>query len=198
MWGAVHTLPYLQEQQLAHQKEASVTKVTIRHDYKGRAEVGQRQENSAKSKLKETFGGYNCEFVEPPQSAFQTECPICHLILCEPYLVRCCGTNFCHTCIQRLQADNSPCPTCREDNFEVFPNKGLNRSLKQLQVYCIHSEDGCQWRGELGELDHHLKVRKGCPLTVFPFRLRMTNYEETKKSDGKWYSPPFYTHPQGL
>ena len=90
-----------------------------------------------KSKPKETFGGYNCEFVEPPQSAFQTECPICHLILREPYLVSCCGTHYCHTCIQRLQADNSPCPTCREDNFEVFPNKGLNRALKQLQVYCI-------------------------------------------------------------
>jgi len=25
----------------------------------------------------------------------------------------------------------------------------------------------------------------------------MTNYEETKKGDGQWYSPPFYTHPQG-
>ena len=150
-----------------------------------------------KSKPKETFGGYNCEFVEPPQSAFQTECPICHLILREPYLVSCCGTNFCYTCIQRLQADSSPCPTCREHKFEVFPNKGLKRSLKQLQFYCTHSKDGCQWRGELGELDHHLNMSKECPLAVFPVELTMINYEELRRSDGVWISPPFYTHPQG-
>jgi len=159
--------------------------------------MGQPSEKSATSTQDETFGGYDCEFVEAPTSAFQTECPICHLILHEPYLVSCCGTNFCHTCIQRLQADNSSCPTCREDSFEVFPNKGLNRSLKQLQVHCTHREDGCQWRGELGELVHHLKLRKECPLTLFPVKLRMTNYVETKRSDRQWFSPPFYTHREG-
>ena len=173
----VFILPYQQEPQLAHQKEASITKVMIRHDYKGRLEVDQRHEKSAKSKLKETFGGYDCEFVEPPPSAFQMECPICHLILREPYQITCCGTDFCHTCIQRLQADNSSCLKCREHNFEVFLNKGMDRSLKQLQVYCTHRKDGCQWRGELGELDQHLNVRKECPLTVFK--------KEEEKEDAK-------------
>ena len=205
--------------------------------------MGPPCEKSTASTETETFGGYDCEFVETPASAFQTQCPICHLILCEPYQITCCGTSFCHTCIQRLQADNSPCPTCREDNFEVFPNKGFNRSLKQLQVYCTHRKDGCQWRGELGELDQHLNVRKDCPLPVFekeeekehakqgsltaesellkqevaelrrqldqdraklqqytrvfPVELMMTNFEEMKRSDRQWYSPPFCTHPQG-
>ena len=31
-------------------------------------------------------GGYNCAFVERPQSEFQTECPICLLVLREPYI----------------------------------------------------------------------------------------------------------------
>ena len=187
-------LLYLQKPQFAHQKGTPVSKLTMGHRHEGGAQMCQPREKSATSTQTKTFGGYDCEFVEAPTSAFQTECPICHLILHEPYLVSCCGTSFCHTCIQRLQADNSSCPTCREDSFEVFPNKGLNRSLKQLQVYCTHREDGCQWRGELGELVHHLNLCKECPLTLFPVKLRMTNYEETKRSDRQWFSPPFYTH----
>ena len=162
--------------------------------HEGGAEVGKHHEKSATS-AQETFGGYDYEFVEPPQSAFQTECPICHLILREPYQVTCCGTNFCHTCSQRLQTDETHCPTCREDKFEVFPNKGLLRSLKQLQVYCTRRKDGCQWRGELGELNQHLNVRKECPLTARD--MTMTNFEERKRSNEAWFSPPFYTHPQG-
>ena len=159
--------------------------------------MSQRCEKSATSTKKEMYGGYDCDFVRPPTSAFQTKCPICHLLLHDPYQVTCCGTNFCHTCIQRLQADNSSCATCREDNFEVFPNKGLKRSLNQLRVYCTYRKNGCQWRGELGELDSHLNIRKQCPLTVFPVKLMLTNYEEMKRSNGEWYSPPFYTHQQG-
>ena len=130
------------------------------------AEMGQL---CAKLKIpgsQETFGGYECEFVELPPSVFHTECPVCNLILREPDQVTCCGTDFCHTCIQRLQAEKIPCPNCRENIFEVFPNKGLNRSLKQLQVYCTHRKKGCQWREELGKLDQHLNVCNECSLTV--------------------------------
>ena len=150
--------------QLSHQKGTPITKVTMERE--GGADLGQPHKKPTTFIQKETFGGYDCEFVEALPRALQMECPICHLILREPYLVSCCGTHYCHTCIQRLQADNSPCPTCREDKFEVFPNKGLNRSLKQLQVYCTHREDACQWRGELGELHQHLNVSQECSLTV--------------------------------
>jgi len=66
---------------------------------------------------------------------------------------RCCGTSFCQTCIQRLQAN--PCPKCN-GKFDVVANLGLKRSLNQLDVYCIHRKDGCDWKGELGEVDKHL------------------------------------------
>ena len=104
----------------------------------------------------EMFGGYDCEFVERPTSAFQTECPICSLILRDPYQSKCCGTNFCHTCCEQLQAEHKPCPTCREDSFELYCNKSLKRSLKQLHVLCTHSEGGCKWTGELGKIEQHL------------------------------------------
>ena len=120
--------------------------------------MNQPHEKSKLSTQKELFGGYDCDFVHPPPYyAFQMECPICHLILREPFLVRCCGTSFCHICIQQ-QGDESSCLKCGEDNVEVFPNKGLQRSLKQLYIYCTHKKDGCLWRGELGELDQHVNV----------------------------------------
>lgn len=108
--------------------------------------------------MQEAFGGYDCDFVKPPPGAFQVECPICCMILRKPYQADCCGNNFCHTCVQQVQTNNTPCPTCREDNFVMFINKGLDRSLKQLKVYCTYREVGCQWRGELGELDRHLYI----------------------------------------
>ena len=126
-----------QEQEFAQQKEPPSSK----------AEPGPA--------VGETFGGYECKFVESLPSAFQTECPICQLILHDPYQTKCCGINFCHSCIHQIQNDNKQCPTCRE-NVEVFQNKGLRRSLDQLHVFCIHSKDGCKWSGELGELEHHL------------------------------------------
>ena len=101
-------------------------------------------------------GGYDCKFMKPPPSEFQTDCPVCRLLLRDPYQAMCCGTSFCCSCIEQLQVSNNLCPTCRKDNFEVSPNKGLKRSLNQLQVFCAHRKDGCTWTGELGELDHHL------------------------------------------
>ncbi len=100
-------------------------------------------------------GGFDCEFVEQPQEVFQVECPICLSVLREPHLVSCCGYNYCQLCIQRVQQD-SPCPTCNEAGFSVFPNKGLKRSICTLHVRCSYRRNGCQWVGELGELEKHL------------------------------------------
>ena len=143
----LHTYIHTQERKLAHQNKTPPTKVP--QGAEGGAEPHGRPQQ-------ETFGGYDCEFVEPPPSVLQTECPICSLILRDPYLTSCCGTHFCRTCSDRLQAEQKPCPTCREDNVELFANKSLKRSLAQLYVLCIHSKSGCTWRGELRELEHHL------------------------------------------
>ena len=93
-------------------------------------------EGVAQPHSKEKFGGYDCKFVTPPPTAFQTECPICHMILREPYQTACCGQNVCRSCI--------------------IPNKGLRQSLIQLHVWCTFRENGCEWSGELGELERHL------------------------------------------
>ena len=105
---------------------------------------------------KTTTSTYDCEFVGPPPSAIQTNCTVCLMVLGDPYQAKCCGTNFCHSCSQLIQVDHIPCPMCREEKFEVFPNKELKHSIGQLHVWCTHSKEGCRWSGELRELEHHL------------------------------------------
>ena len=145
----IHTYTHTHTQKAEHaqQKKNLPSKVSA----KGGAET-----HAPDMSQQEAFGGYDCEFVEPPTSAFQTECPICSLVIRDPYQSKCCGTNFCHSCSERLQADHKPCPTCREENFELYSNKSLKRSLTQLHVLCPHNKNGCTWRGELGDLQHHL------------------------------------------
>ena len=106
----------------------------------------------------EQRGGYDCEFVERPQE-LQTDCPICLLVLRKPFQATCCGYSFCRTCIERIQTHQKACPTCNEGSFSAFPNKGLQRSLyTSFCVRCVHQKRGCQWTGELGELDGHLNL----------------------------------------
>ena len=105
---------------------------------------------------KEVSEGYDCEFVASSPSAFQVECPVCRLVLQDPYQATCCGTSYCYSCIQRILAGNNCCPVCRQDNFSTFSDKRLKRALAQLHVFCTHREGGCTWKGKLGELKHHL------------------------------------------
>ena len=138
------------------------------------AQEQQRQpQPGAQPDKAENRGGFDCEFVEPPPEVFQSECPVCLQIIRDPYQVTCCGYSFCRSCIERIKADNKPCPTCNEKGFSDYPNKGLKRSLYAFKVRCSHQKDGCEWTGELGQFDVHLndnpppeKQIDGCPMTT--------------------------------
>ena len=108
-------------------------------------------------------GGFECEFVERPPGPdiLQTDCPVCLLIVREPKQATCCGYSFCQTCIERVLTSKKPCPTCNKAEFSVFTDKRLQRSLYQLQVRCEHQKEGCDWSGELGQLDKHLNENPG-------------------------------------
>ena len=102
-------------------------------------------------------GGYDCDFVEKPTSAFQTECSICLQILREPQLISCCGHSFCGVCIGRIKNDGKFCPLCNAEDFNLMRNKGLERSLNEFDVKCSYFEQGCCWVGKLGQLSKHLE-----------------------------------------
>ena len=74
------------------------------------------------------MAGIECEFVEKPPKAVQCECPICLLVLREPYQATCCGKSFCKKCIERVKVGSSRCPVCKTENFFSYPNNGLEQS----------------------------------------------------------------------
>lgn len=49
-----------------------------------------------------------------------------------------------------------PCPLCNEATFTVLHNKGLQRSLNELSVYCSNKKLGCEWKGRLGQYQQHI------------------------------------------
>ena len=105
------------------------------------------------------MSGFDCQFTEKPPQAFQTHCPICLLVLREPFQVTCCGKSFCRLCIQRINTGGTPCPTCNEARFDSFQNKGLQQPLYGFRVFCSNKESGCDWQGELRQLDQHLILK---------------------------------------
>ena len=104
------------------------------------------------------LGGYDCEFVEKPPEPFQSECPVCLLILCEPQQATCCGYGFCQSCIEGIKLQKTPCPCCKADKFESFEDKRLKRTLSGYKVYCTNKSSGCEWMGELGDMKRHLNL----------------------------------------
>ena len=107
------------------------------------------------------MSGFNCNFVQEPVDYLQCYCPICLLILREPQQDTCCGKSFCRACIRRIKVIDQPCPTCQKENFDSFPNLGLQQTLRGFRVFCSNKEGGCGWQGELGQLDKHLNVNPG-------------------------------------
>ena len=109
---------------------------------------------------------------DPPEH-LQTECSICLCVLREPYLLDCCGYSFCKSCIEPIKAERKPCPLCAVQFTRYMPDKRLQRTLNDLQVYCAHKDEGCEWVGRLTNVAEHLNVNpllerkrlSGCQLT---------------------------------
>ena len=112
-------------------------------------------------------GGYDYEFVSPPPKSL--ECPICLLTLHDPHVISCCGNEFCQRCIERVQRDGKPCPLCNEHNFSTMLHKKLVREVNALVVRCPQNKQGCEWEGELGQLQGHLNPdvgKEGCGYVI--------------------------------
>ena len=104
-------------------------------------------------------GGYDYEFVSPPPKFL--ECSVCLLTLRDPHVISCCGNEFCQACIERVKEDGKPCPLCNEQNFTTMLHKKLVREVNALVIRCPQKELGCEWEGELGQLQRHLNPGAG-------------------------------------
>ena len=108
-------------------------------------------------------GGYDHDFVNTPPDCLI--CKICHLPSRDPYLSLCGGHIFCKSCLDNVEkaaAFTNACPVCRDENFLTFCNKQAYREIKRLYIYCTKKEKGCEWQGELNDIDNHLGNSDGC------------------------------------
>ena len=111
-------------------------------------------EGGAQNRL-HILGGYLCNFVDEPPA--QYECPVCLLPLRQPHILSCCGKKICQSCVQPIVSANKPCPYCQQP-FNSMVEKELERTILGLKVYCSHKDEGCEWVGELRDLDRHLSM----------------------------------------
>ncbi len=91
-------------------------------------------------------------------------CSICTNVLSDPRLTECCGQHFCQKCLQSWfkKHRNKTCPHCRQNDFVHILDKPVQREINQLKVRCSHHKEGCEWVGELGDLQTHLDSKQGC------------------------------------
>ena len=113
--------------------------------------------------------GYEVNFVNEPPKEIEIRCPICLDVVLDPKLATDCGHSFCATCIGNWEEERKPCPLCNKQ-LKLVDDKRLERILNGYEVYCPNKDKGCEWTGELGQLEDHLnhhnpifdKVLKGC------------------------------------
>ena len=106
-------------------------------------------------------GGYDYQFVDTPLD--RVVCVICHLPSRDPHMTECCGHVFCKSCLDKAKATRyASCSMCKDDDFNTFCNKQINREVLSIRVYCTNKEKGCEWEGEIRDISIHLENSDGC------------------------------------
>ena len=112
------------------------------------------------------YGGYNeYEFVDPVPD--RCVCNICHLPSRDAYMTgQCCqGLTICKSCLDQWQTTAgyaARCPVCCNEEGEFHPNYPIVREVRRLHIYCTNKEEGCEWQGELNDINNHLGNNDGC------------------------------------
>ena len=117
---------------------------------------------------KPLYGGHGCEFIEDVSD--RLNCSICTRVLRNPHLAVCCGQHFCESCLNKwfTRQGKESCPHCRAEGeaFHHVIHKGLRSEINQLKIRCSNHGEGCQWIGELGDLEKHLESDNGCGIVM--------------------------------
>ena len=101
------------------------------------------------------------DFLSPPPDFLQLKCPIClELLLESPNLFTCCGNHICGSCVKNLD-ETRPCPICKALIYDKVCNKSHQRAVASLKVRCLNKEKGCQWTGEVKQVQTHLSQNNG-------------------------------------
>ena len=120
------------------------------------------------AKKNEQYGRYDQDSVSIVPDRFV--CQICTRVLRSPHLAVCCGQHFCDSCLDKwfTRQGKEICPHRRAEGEALHHviHKGLRSEINQLKIRCSNHGEGCQWTGELGELETHLESDKGCGYVI--------------------------------
>ena len=105
-------------------------------------------------------GGYDYHFMETLPD--RLICSVCHYPSRYPCLSVCCGHTFCKQCSSATRIAINCCPLCRDNSFPVVQNKQIDREIKSFHILCSNKEKGCEWQGELNDINNHLGNSDGC------------------------------------
>nr|XP_058940193.1 TNF receptor-associated factor 3-like [Pocillopora verrucosa] len=98
------------------------------------------------------YNGANGKSIDPKHL-----CSSCEKVLRDPVQTS-CGHRYCKTCVEPLsRSSSSKCLVDDEDIGEqkIFEDKFAQREILSLPVQCANHCDGCDWSGELGQLEKH-------------------------------------------
>ena len=81
---------------------------------------------------------------------------------------RCCrGQTICKSCLDNwlVTSGANRCPVCSKKvarDSNTHPNYHIEREVSGLHIYCTNKEKGCEWQGELNNINNHLGNSDGC------------------------------------
>ena len=129
------------------------------------------------------------DFVEQPDQDLY--CPVTLEILLEPHQTDCCGQHISEKAANRIIKDGKPCPMCKDDHFTTRRDKYFKRNtINKLRVYCLHKKSGCEWTGELGDLNNH---STSCPKR--PWKCQYCGLESTDDVGTNEHTPNCAQYP---
>ena len=110
---------------------------------------------------KEPTKGYQLEqFLEEIPDKYK--CSYCQDVARDIHMLECCRKQVCLSCIEQY-LNKQPCPQCQEKDFGIMPLKKDEEKISNLRVYCTEKRNGCDWTGQLKQLNDHLhKEEDGC------------------------------------
>ncbi len=130
------------------------------------------------------------DLVEQPDNDLY--CPVTLEILVEPHQTDCCGQHISEKAAQRIIRDGKPCPMCNNAPFKTLKDKFFKRNtINKLNVRCPHKKSGCEWTGELGDLNYHITA---CPKR--PWKCQYCDFESTHDIGTNDHTPYCDNYPQ--
>lgn len=136
-------------------------------------------------------GGFHFEVAEEVKQDFY--CVICHNLMRDAMQLE-CDHGMCKTCLERWERNRKEsgydfvCPTCQKqiDKNTVTPARMINKIILSVQVKCEYLNKGCEWIGDLSNMEDHLQQRCAFQLVCCTFehceerveRYKLTNHQE--------------------